>query len=307
MGAMAGPGNGNDERRRKADPAELGAVLSRYRERPTMGKLALTIVPVAALYLFRDIPESTHGVGHLVFDAVCLLLFVWGVYELSRSFASWLILHEDGIVYRGRRTVRWAHRWEDFHDVVLTRHVTHLGSTAARPVSDRIVARMHTATGQGDQLLSGNYFLTDTGAGLLHTFVRSPGSLTPMFGDIIDRVAAARARHDVRELATEGGVVRYGPIEIGNTYLYVKGAADEIPWDEVTRVTVDDHQVGITVPHLRRRMEGIKLRADGRRENYRVGGDNTLYIEAKDLSPCRKAIIWSVMSHIAESIDTQPR
>ncbi|WP_406494111.1 hypothetical protein OG936_10555 [Streptomyces sp. NBC_00846] len=50
-------------------------------------------------------------------------------------------------------------------------------------------------------------------------------------------------------------------------------------------------------------MKGVKLRADGRRENYRVGDDNTRYIEAKDLSPCRKAIIWSVMSHIRESLD----
>ncbi|MGW1841807.1 hypothetical protein [Streptomyces sp. NPDC001966] len=39
----------------------------------------------------------------------------------------------------------------------------------------------------------------------------------------------------------------------------------------------------------------------GRRENYRVGGDNALYIEDKGLSNCRKAIIWSVMAHIAES------
>ncbi|MFD4858312.1 hypothetical protein [Streptomyces atratus] len=128
-----------------------------------------------------------------------------------------------------------------------------------------------------------------------------------MFGDIIDRVVEARVRHDLSELATEGGKVQYDSIEIGGTYLYVKGAADEIRWDEVTRVTVDDHQVGITVPHLRRRMEGIKLKADGRRENYRVGGDNTLYIEDKGLSRCRKAIIWSVLSHIADSLDTESR
>ncbi|MFH8471770.1 hypothetical protein [Streptomyces sp. NPDC018000] len=119
---------------------------------------------------------------------------------------------------------------------------------------------------------------------------------------ITDRVVEARARHDVRQLAAEGGEIRYGHIEIGGTYLYVRDAAEEIPWDEVTRVRVDDHQVGITVPHLRRRLEGIKLRADGRRENYRVGGDNTQYIESKDLSPCRKAIIWSVMSHIGKSL-----
>ncbi|MER8087166.1 hypothetical protein ABTZ57_19030 [Streptomyces sp. NPDC094048] len=299
---VADQGRGGDERRRKVDPAELGPVLATYRERPTMGKLALVVVPVAAFLLFGGIPDSMPSIGHLSFDVICVLLFVWGAFELPRSLASWLVLHEDGIVHRGRRKVWWAHRWEDFYDVVLTRHVTHLGSSAIRPISDRIVARLWTATGQGARELSGNYFLTDIGAGLLRTFLRSPGSLTPMFGGIVDRVAAARAQHDVRQLATEGGVVRYGPIEIGHTYLYVKGAADEIPWDEVTRVTVDDHQVGVTVPHLRRRMEGLKLKADGRRENYRVGGDNTLYIEAKDLSPCRKAIIWSVMAHIGDSL-----
>lgn len=35
--------------------------------------------------------------------------------------------------------------------------------------------------------------------------------------------------------------------------------------------------------------------------------DNTLYIEDKGLSNCRKAITWSVMSNIAETIDTKPR
>ncbi|GGV77152.1 hypothetical protein GCM10015535_09810 [Streptomyces gelaticus] len=306
MGAMADPGKGSDERRRKADPAELGSVLARYRERPTMGKLGLTVVPVVAFLAFGGIPDSMPGTGHLIFDVICLLLFVWGVYELTHSLASWLILHEDGIVYRGRRKVRWAHRWEDFKDVVLSHEVTYLGGSS-RPISDKIVARLWTATGQGARQLSGNYFLTDVGAGLLRTFLRSPGNLTPMFAGIIDRVVEARVRHDLRELATEGGKVQYGHIELGGTYLYVKGAADEIPWDEVTRLTVDDHYVGITVPHLRRRMEGLKLKADGRRENYRVGGDNTLYIEDKDLSNCRKAIIWSVMSDIAGSIDAQPQ
>ncbi|MFF9507550.1 hypothetical protein ACF1BU_12865 [Streptomyces sp. NPDC014724] len=303
---MADSGNGSDERRRKADPAELGGVLARYRERPTMGKLGLTVIPVAAFLMFGGIPDSMPGTGHLIFDVICLLLFVLGVYELTHSLASWLILHEDGIVYRGRRKVRWAHHWEEFKDVVLSHEVTYLGPSS-RPISDKIVARLWTATGQGARELSGNYFLTDVGAGLLRTFLRSPGNLTPMFGGIIDRVVEERVRHDLRELATEGGKVQYDSIEIGSTYLYVKGAADEIPWDEVTRVTVDDHQVGITVPHLRRRMEGLKLKADGRRENYRVGGDNTLYIETKGLSNCRKAIIWSVMSNIAESIDARPR
>ncbi|SCF84069.1 hypothetical protein GA0115254_118853 [Streptomyces sp. Ncost-T10-10d] len=306
MGVMADRGNGNDERRRTADPAELGSVLARYRERPTMGKLGLTVVPVVAFLLFGGIPDSMPGTGHLVFDVICLLLFVWGVYELTHSLASWLILHEDGIVYRGRRKVRWAHRWEDFKDVVLSHEVTYVGGSS-RPISDKIVARLWTATGQGARELSGNYFLTDVGAGLLRTFLRSPGNLTPMFGEIIDRVVEARVRHDVHELATEGGKVRYDPFEIGDTYLHVKGAADEIPWDEVTRLTVDEEQVAITIPHLRRRMEGIKLKADGRRENYRVGGDNTLYIETKGLSNCRKAIIWSVMSHIADSLDTESR
>ncbi|MFF2960742.1 hypothetical protein ACFVT1_17905 [Streptomyces sp. NPDC057963] len=299
---MADRDDKNGERRRTVDPAELGPVLVRFRERPTMGKLGLTVVPVVAFLLFGPIPDSMPGIGHLVFDVICVLLFVWGVFELTHSLASWLVLHEGGIVYRGRHKVRWAHRWEDFRDVVLTRHVTHLGSSAVRPISDRIVARLWTATGQGARQLSGNYFLIDVGAGLVRTFLRSPGSLTAMFGDITDRVVEARVRHDLRELATEGGKVQYGPIEIGNTYLYVKSAADEIPWDEVTRVTVDDHEVGITVPHLRRRMEGVKLKADGRRENYRVGGDNTLYIEAKGLSPCRKAIMWAVMARIGESL-----
>ncbi|MFH8517812.1 hypothetical protein ACH4CE_22495 [Streptomyces gelaticus] len=302
---MADPGNGNDEQRRKADPAELGSVLARYRERPTMGKLGLTVVPVVAFLAFGGIPDSMPGTGHLIFDVICLLLFVWGVYELTHSLASWLILHEDGIVYRGRRKVRWAHRWEDFKDVVLSHEVTYLGGSS-RPISDKIVARLWT-TDQGARELSGNYFLTDVGAGLLRTFLRSPGNLTPMFAGIIDRVVEARVRHDLRQLATEGGKVQYDHIELGGTYLYVKGAADEIPWDEVTRLTVDANHVAITVPHLRRRMEGIKLKADGRRENYRVGMDNTLYIEDKGLSSCRKAIIWSVMSDIAESTDTKPR
>ncbi|MGW0962103.1 hypothetical protein ACWD4K_24500 [Streptomyces gelaticus] len=302
---MADPGNGNDEQRRKADPAELGSVLARYRERPTMGKLGLTVVPVVAFLAFGGIPDSMPGTGHLIFDVICLLLFVWGVYELTHSLASWLILHEDGIVYRGRRKVRWAHRWEDFKDVVLSHEVTYLGGSS-RPISDKIVARLWT-TDQGARELSGNYFLTDVGAGLLRTFLRSPGNLTPMFAGIIDRVVEARVRHDLRQLAAEGGKVQYDHIELGGTYLYVKGAADEIPWDEVTRLTVDANHVAITVPHLRRRMEGIKLKADGRRENYRVGMDNTLYIEDKGLSSCRKAIIWSVMSDIAESTDTKPR
>ncbi|MEU6919986.1 hypothetical protein [Streptomyces sp. NPDC046631] len=306
MGAMADPGNGNDERRRSVDPAELGSVLARYRERPTMGKLGLTVLPVVAFLLFGGVPDAVPGTGHLIFDVICLLLFVWGVYELTHSLASWLVLHEDGIVYRGRRKVRWAHRWQDFEDVVLSREVTYVGGSS-RPVSDKIVARLWTATGQGARVLSGNYFLTDIGAGLLRTFLRSPGSLTPMFGGIIDRVVEARVRHDLRELATEGGRLRYDPFEIGGTYLHVKGAADEIPWDEVTRLTVDDDQVAITVPHLRRRMEGLNLRADGRRKNYRVGGDNTLYIEGKGLSNCRKAIIWSVLSHIGDSLDTESR
>ncbi|MGW7706913.1 hypothetical protein [Streptomyces sp. NPDC054771] len=306
MGAMADPGNGNDERQRSVDPAELGSVLARYRERPTMGKLGLTVLPVVAFLLFGGVPDAVPGTGHLIFDVICLLLFVWGVYELTHSLASWLVLHEDGIVYRGRRKVRWAHRWEDFKDVVLSREVTYVGGSS-RPVSDKIVARLWTATGQGARVLSGNYFLTDIGAGLLRTFLRSPGSLTPMFGGIIDRVVEARVRHDLRELATEGGRLRYDPFEVGGTYLHVKGAADEIPWDEVTRLAVDDHQVAITVPHLRRRMEGLKLKADGRRENYRVGGDNTLYIEDKGLSNCRKAIIWSVLSHIGDSLDAESR
>ncbi|MFJ2791654.1 hypothetical protein ACIPJO_03050 [Streptomyces sp. NPDC086993] len=303
---MADSGNGNDERRRLVDPAELGSVLARYRERPTMGKLGLTVIPVVAFLLFGGVPDAVPGTGHFIFDVICLLLFVWGVYELTHSLASWLVLHEDGIVYRGRRKVRWAHRWEDFEDVVLSHEVTYFGASS-RPVSDKIVARLWTATGQGARELSGNYFLADTGAGLLRTFLRSPGNLTPMFGGIIDRVVEARVRHDLRELATEGGRLRYAPFEIGSTYLYVKGAADEIPWDEVTRLTVDDDQVAITVPHLRRRMEGLNLKADGRRKNYRVGGDNTLYIEGKGLSNCRKAIIWSVLSHIGDSLDTESR
>ncbi|MFG3237664.1 hypothetical protein ACIOJ9_03640 [Streptomyces sp. NPDC088175] len=303
---MADSGNGNDERRRLVDPAELGSVLARYRERPTMGKLGLTVIPVVAFLLFGGVPDAVPGTGHLIFDVICLLLFVWGVYELAHSLASWLVLHEDGIVYRGRRKVRWAHRWEDFEDVVLSHEVTYFGASS-RPVSDKIVARLWTATGQGARELSGNYFLADTGAGLLRTFLRSPGNLTPMFGGIIDRVVEARVRHDLRELATEGGRLRYAPFEIGGTYLHVKGAADEIPWDEVTRLTVDDDQVAITVPHLRRRMEGLNLKADGRRKNYRVGGDNTLYIEGKGLSNCRKAIIWSVLSHIGDSLDTESR
>ncbi|MDV9200155.1 hypothetical protein [Streptomyces sp. Wh19] len=303
---MVDRGNGNDEQRRKADPAELGSVLARYRERPTTGKLGLTVIPPTAFLLFGGIPDAGTGVGHLIFDVICLLLFVWGVYELTHSFAAWLVLHEDGIVYRGRRKVRWAHRWEDFKDVVLSHEVTYVGGSS-RAVSDKIVACLWTATGQGARELSGNYFLTDTGAGLLRTFLRSPGNLTPMFGGIIDRVVEARVRHDLRELATEGGRLRYDPFEIGGTYLHVKGAADEIPWDEVTRLTVDDDQVAITVPHLRRRMEGLKLKADGRRENYRVGGDNTLYIEDKGPSRCRKAIIWSVLSHIGDSLDTESR
>ncbi|MFE4331680.1 hypothetical protein ACFRQM_20330 [Streptomyces sp. NPDC056831] len=303
---MADQDKRSGEQRRTVDPAELGPVLARYRERPTMGKLAMTVVPAAAFYLFLDESLSTHGIGHLIFDTVCLMLSVWGLCRLIRSFVSWVDLHEDGIVYRGRRKVRWAHRWEDFHDVVLSHEVTYFGGSY-RPISDKIVARLWTATGQGARELSGNYFLTDVGAGLLRTFLRSPGDLTPMFGEITDRVVEARVRHDMRELATEGGKVRYDPFEIGDTYLHVKGAADEIPWDEVTRLTVDDDQVAITIPHLRRRMEGIKLKADGRRENYRVGGDNTLYIETKGLSRCRKAIIWSVMSHIADSLDTESR
>ncbi|MER5610531.1 hypothetical protein [Streptomyces sp. NPDC002215] len=113
--------------------------------------------------------------------------------------------------------------------------------------------------------------MTDVGAGLLRTFLRSPGNLTPMFGGIIDRVVEARVRHDVRELGTEGGKVQYDHFELGGTYLHVKGAADETPWD------------------------------------YRVGMDNTLYIEDKGLSDCRKAIIWSVMAHIAKSIVPEPR
>ncbi|MFJ1892793.1 hypothetical protein [Streptomyces sp. NPDC088170] len=303
---MADSGNGNDERRRLVDPAELGSVLARYRERPTMGKLGLTVIPVVAFLLFGGVPDAVPGTGHLIFDVICLLLFVWGVYELAHSLASWLVLHEDGIVYRGRRKVRWVHRWEDFEDVVLSHEVTYFGASS-RPVSDKIVARLWTATGQGARELSGNYFLADTGAGLLRTFLRSPGNLTPMFGGIIDRVVEARVRHDLRELATEGGRLRYAPFEIGGTYLHVKGAADEIPWDEVTWLTVDDDQVAITVPHLRRRMEGLNLKADGRRKNYRVGGDNTLYIEGKGLSNCRKAIIWSVLSHIGDSLDTESR
>ncbi|MFC9755290.1 hypothetical protein [Streptomyces sp. NPDC056921] len=128
-----------------------------------------------------------------------------------------------------------------------------------------------------------------------------------MFAVIVDPVVEARVRHDVRELGTEGGKVQYDHFELGGTYLHVKGAADEIPWDEVTRLAVDADRVAITVPHLRRRMEGLKLKADGRRENYRVGMDNTLYIEDKGLSNCRKAIIWSVMAHIAESVVPRPR
>ncbi|MFF3122592.1 hypothetical protein ACFVRD_09520 [Streptomyces sp. NPDC057908] len=303
---MADQDKRSGEQRRTVDPAELGPVLVRYRERPTMGKLAMTVVPAAAFYLFLDESLSTHGIGHLIFDTVCLMLSAWGLCRLIRSFVSWVDLYEDGIVYRGRRKVRWAHRWEDFHDVVLSHEVTYFGGSY-RPISDKIVARLWTATGQGARELSGNYFLTDVGAGLLRTFLRSPGNLTPMFGEITDRVVEARVRHDMRELATEGGKVRYDPFEIGDTYLHVKGAADEIPWDEVTRLTVDEEQVAITIPHLRRRMEGIKPKADGRRENYRVGGDNTLYIETKGLSRWRKAIIWSVLSHIADSLDTESR
>ncbi|MFD5187143.1 hypothetical protein ACFWMU_03125 [Streptomyces sp. NPDC058357] len=303
---MADSGNGNDERRRLVDPAELGSVLARYRERPTMGKLGLTAIPFVALLMFGGIPDTLPGTGHLVFDVICLVLSGWGVCRLTRSLASWLDLHEDGIVYRGRRRVRWAHHWEDFKDVDISHEVTYVGGSS-RPISDKIVARLRTATGQGSRELSGNYFLADIGVGLPRTFLRSPGNLTPMFGGIVDRVVEARVRHDLRELATEGGRLRYDPFEIGGTYLHVKGAADEIPWDEVTRLTVDDDQVAITVPHLRRRMEGLKLKGDGRRENYRVGGDNTLYIEDKGLSNCRKAIIWSVLSHIGDSLDTESR
>ncbi|MFD4858311.1 hypothetical protein [Streptomyces atratus] len=153
---MADQDKRSGEQRRTVDPAELGAVLARFRERPTMGKLGLTVIPVAAFLMFGGIPDSVPGTGHLIFDVICLLLFVWGVYELTHSLASWLILHEDGIVYRGRRKVRWAHHWGDFRDVVLSHEVTHFGGSS-RPISDKIVARLWTATGQGARELSGNY------------------------------------------------------------------------------------------------------------------------------------------------------
>ncbi|MFI9624745.1 hypothetical protein [Streptomyces sp. NPDC052042] len=305
-----GSGTGGN-RRRSADAAELGRVLARYRERPTMGKLAMTAVPALAFYLFLGESFSTHGVGHLIFDAACLLLSVWGAVRLIRSFGSWLDLYEDGIVYRGRSKVRWAYKWEEFHDVTLTREATYVGGSS-RPLSDKSVARMETVPGPEIEQLSGNYFLPDLGGGFLHTYLRSRGNLTTMFGGIVDRVVEARVRLILSEL-TEGGDVRYPPFEIGATYLYVDGAADEIPWDEVTRMTVDAQQIAITVPHLLRRMEGLKLEADGSRENYRVGRDNTLYIGSKDMSECRRAIIWSVMAHIADSrvadrnTDAEPR
>ncbi|WP_335936306.1 hypothetical protein [Streptomyces sp. PTD5-9] len=299
-GTGGGGGTGGG-RRRAADPAGLGRLLASYRERPTMGKLAMTVVPAVAFSLFLDESLATHGVGHLIFDAVCLLLSVWGAVRLIRSFVSWLDLYEDGIVYRGRRGVRWAYAWEDIHDVTLSREATYLGGSS-RPVSDKIVARLYTANEGIACQLSGNYFISDSGGGFLRTFFRSRGSLTPMFGGIIDRVVEARVRLILSELAG-GGDVRYPPFEIGATYLYVDGAADEIPWDEVTRMTVEAQQIAVTVPHLQRRMEGIKLKADGTRGNYRVGRDNTLYIGTKDMHQCQKAIIWSVMAHIADSLD----
>ena len=290
------------KRRRTVDPAELGRVLAPYRERPTMGKLAMTVVPVVAFLVFGGIPDATTGTGHYVFDAICLLLSVWGAVRLIRSFASWLDLYEGGIVYRGRRRVRWAYAWEELHDVTLTQEVTTVAGSS-RPLSDKIVARMFTANDGIACQLSGNYFILDGGGGFLRTFFRSRDTLTAMFGGIVDRVVEARVRLILNELAG-GGDVRYPPFEIGATYLYVDSAADEIPWDEVTRMTVDAQQVAITVPHLQRRMEGIKLKADGTRANYRVGRDNTLYIGSKDMSQCQKAIVWSVMAHIADSLDT---
>ncbi|MEU3653142.1 hypothetical protein AB0E67_09890 [Streptomyces sp. NPDC032161] len=299
-GRGGGSGTGG-KGRRTADPAELGRVLARYRERPTMGKLAMTVVPAVAFFLFLGESFATHGIGHLVFDAVCVLLSVWGAVRLIRSFASWLDLYEDGIVYRGRHRVRWAYKWEEFHDVTLTREATYVNGSS-RPLSDKVVARMETAPGPGIEELSGNYFLPDLGGGFLHTFLRSTGNLTSMFPGIVDRVVEARVRLVLRELA-EGGDVRYSPFEIGATYFYLDGAADEIPWDEVTRIGVGDDEIAITVPHLLRRMEGVKLKADGSRDNYRVGRDNTLYIGSKGMSRCRKEIIWSVMTHIADSLE----
>ncbi|MFE1404179.1 hypothetical protein [Streptomyces sp. NPDC058770] len=296
-----GSGGGGGKGRRTADPADLGRVLASYRERPTMGKLAMTVVPAVAFFLFLGESFATHGIGHLIFDAVCVLLSVWGAVRLIRSFASWLDLYEDGIVYRGRHKVRWAYKWEEFHDVTLTHETTYVGGSS-RPLSNKIVARMETAPGPGGEQLSGNYFLPDLGGGMLHTYLRSTGNLTSMFGGIVDLVVEARVRLILHELA-EGGDVRYPPFEIGATYLYVDGAADEIPWDEVTRMTVDPQQITLTVPHLQRRMEGVKLKADGTRGNYRVGRDNTLYIGTKGLSQCQQAIIWSVMAHIAESLE----
>ncbi|MEU3221042.1 hypothetical protein [Streptomyces sp. NPDC006971] len=308
-----GSGGGGGKGRRTADPADLGRVLASYRERPTMGKLAMTVVPVVAFFLFLGESFATHGIGHLVFDAICVLLSVWGAVRLIRSVVSWLDLYEDGIVYRGRRKVRWAYKWEEFHDVTLTREATYVNGSS-RPLSDKVVARLYTANEGIACQLSGNYFIADSGGGFLRTFFRSPGSLTPMFGGIVDRVVEARVRLILNELAG-GGDVRYPPFEIGATYLYVDDAADEIPWDEVTRMTVDAQQIAITVPHLQRRMAGVKLKADGTRGNYRVGRDDTLYIGTKDMSQCQKAIIWSVMAHIADSLDadrdkgadTQPR
>ncbi|MEU2129189.1 hypothetical protein [Streptomyces sp. NPDC018352] len=98
---MADSGNGSDERGRKADPAELGSVFARYRERPTMGKLGLTVIPVVAFLLFGGIPDSVPGTAHLV---------------------------------------RWAHQWEDFKDVVLSHEVTYVGGSS-RPVSDKTRSR----------------------------------------------------------------------------------------------------------------------------------------------------------------------
>lgn len=274
------------------DPVRLGPVLGTYRERPTMGKLGMVVVPPLAVEVTGGLPSDVPSLWRGLFVAVCLLVFLWGVRRFIRACTSWLDLRHHGLVYRGRRRVRWAHAWEDFDNVTLSREVTYLGASS-RPVSDKVNASLWRP-GKGARQLTGSYF-------------RAGGeTLTHAFGEIIARISDARARHDIRQLALRDGEVTYGSLRLDANGLRVDGAGEEIPWDDVTRMRVTEQTISIHVPHLRRRMNGVRLKADGSRDFYRVGGDNTLYIEAAGLSPCRRAILWAVMNHIATSRADEP-
>ncbi|MEU2226819.1 hypothetical protein [Streptomyces sp. NPDC018347] len=289
----------------RADPASLGPVRVTYRERPTVGKAAVVVVPPVVVWLTGGPPTAVPSFWRGAFLTVCLLVFVPGVWGLFRSCTTWLELREGGLVHRGRRRVRWAHAWADFREGTLTREGTAVDGAA---LPSRLRAVLWPDGRDGARRLTGSSFLSDTpggggaGAGYLTLLRRGGPTLTEALAGIMVRIADARARHDLLRLALPEAEVRYGSLLLDGVGLHVDDAAEDVPWEDVTRIRVLDDLISVSAPGLGRRLRGAKLKTQILGPSFRLGED-TLSIEPGNLTPLRHAVVWTVMSHLADALE----